>query len=177
MRAMIGILGVCAAMIASAAALAQSPVASSQRIVVPAHDIMRGQVITESDLAYVDVPSGSILVPVVTSINALAGHEARRLLRANETVRADDVRMPILVARGATVTMTFEAPGIVLTAVGKAMSEGGLGESVVVQNQNSFRQVSAVVIGAGQVRAAPAVQIPAGQLASTQTMKQEMASP
>ncbi|HEY1612134.1 MAG TPA: flagellar basal body P-ring formation chaperone FlgA [Rhizomicrobium sp.] len=177
MRAVTGILGFCSVLFASAAAFAQGQVSASQRIVVPAHDIMRGQIIADSDLTYVDVPSGSILIPVVTSMNVLSGHEARRLLRANETVRADDVRMPILVARGSTVTMTFEAPGIVLTAVGKAMGEGGLGESVVVQNPNSFRQVSAIVVGAGQVRAAPAVQMPAGQIASTQITKQETTSP
>ncbi|HSZ73616.1 MAG TPA: flagellar basal body P-ring formation chaperone FlgA, partial [Rhizomicrobium sp.] len=83
----------------------------------------------------------------------LDGMQTRRVLRAGEAVRADDVRKPVLVTKGSTVTMTFSAPGVQLSATGKAMSEGGLGETVVVLNPVSYRQVSATVIGAGQVRA------------------------
>jgi flagella basal body P-ring formation protein FlgA len=68
--------------------------------------------------------------------------------------------MPVLVVKGSTVTMTFAVPGIVLTATGRAMSDGGLGETIVVQNPASFRQVSCIVTGAGTVRAADST--PAG---------------
>ena len=66
------------------------------------------------------------------------GMEARRMLRAGEAVRADDVRRPIVVTKGQTVTMTFEAPGVQLTAMGRAMSEGGVGDTVTVQNPVSY---------------------------------------
>ena len=59
----------------------------------------------------------------------------------------------MVVTRGQTVTMTFEAPGVELTAMGRAMSEGGIGDTVVVQNPASYRMVNAVVTGAGTVRA------------------------
>jgi hypothetical protein len=36
------------------------------------------------------------------------------------------------------------------------MSEGGLGETVTIQNPISFRQITAVVTGPGQVRTGPA---------------------
>ena len=83
--------------------------------------------ISDADLAYVNVASA--YPGVLTSMNDLNGLEARRVLHAGEAVRPDDVRRPILVTKGATVTMTFQAPGITLTAVGRAMSEGGLGEA------------------------------------------------
>jgi flagella basal body P-ring formation protein FlgA len=123
------------------------------RVVVPARDIARGEVISEADLVYGTVPDSVGISGVVTAMDALAGMEARRVLRAGETVRPDDVRHPILVQRGATVTMTFEAPGVSVTAMGRAMSEGGYGETVSVQNIASYRQVSAIVVGPGQVRA------------------------
>jgi flagella basal body P-ring formation protein FlgA len=129
-----------------------SPVlAADLRVVVPAHDIARGVTIADSDLAYQMVPtaqSGTVL-----SMNDLVGMEARRFLHAGETVRGDDVRRPIVVTKGALVTMTFEAPGIVLTATGKAMGEGGVGDSVTVLNPVSFRQITAIVTGPGTVRA------------------------
>ena len=43
--------------------------------------------------------------------------------------------------------------GIVLTSTGRAMSEGGLGDTVTLQNPASYRQITGVVIGPGQVRA------------------------
>jgi len=75
------------------------------------------------------------------------------VLRAGQPVRADDVRKPILVTKGQTITMTFAAPGLTLTATGRAMSEGGMGETVTVQNPVSYRQITGVVTGAGEVRA------------------------
>jgi flagella basal body P-ring formation protein FlgA len=143
-------------MIVACVALAAIPMlahAEGVRIVMPVHDIARGDVIADSDLTYGTAEQGAMFGNVVTSMNQLDGMQTRRVLRAGEAVRADDVRKPVLVTKGSTVTMTFSAPGVQLSATGKAMSEGGLGETVVVLNPVSYRQVSATVIGAGQVRA------------------------
>lgn len=130
------------------------------RVAVPAHDIERGDVITQDDLVVQTVAADRIRPGIVTAAANLTGHEARRLLRAGEPIRADDIRMPILVAKGSTVTMTFSAPGIVLTATGRAMTDAGMGETVIVQNPASLRQVSCIVTGAGAVRAAEATSAP-----------------
>src|SRR5579871_6233359 len=82
------------------------------RIVVPAHDIARGDVIAESDLAYVIVDGSSLMSGVVTSMNVLTGMQTRRMLHAGESLRADDVRHPVVVVKGQTVTMVFSAPGV-----------------------------------------------------------------
>ncbi|MGA7713561.1 MAG: flagellar basal body P-ring formation chaperone FlgA [Rhizomicrobium sp.] len=137
------------------------------RIVVPAHDIARGTVITSSDLAYQTV-GDNIMSGTVTSFSDLVGLETRRVLHMGESVRLEDVRHPIVVTKGSTVTMTFEAPGITLTAVGRALSEGGIGDMVTVQNATSFRQVSTVVIGPGQVRAQGSGATVSPRLASIQ---------
>lgn len=127
--------------------------ADPARIVVPARDIARGQVLGDSDLAYKNVDATLVVGGTATSMNDLDGMQTRRVLRAGEAVRLDDVRHPILVTKGQTVTMVFAAPGITLTATGKAMSEGGLGETVTVQNPVSFRQITGVVTASGEVRA------------------------
>ena len=121
-------------------------------VVVPNHDIARGQVISEADMTYV-VANGGAMSGIVTNLTDVVGLETRRMLRAGETLRLSDLRHPVLVTKGSTVTMSFEAPGIVLTASGRAMSEGGIGETVTIQNPNSFRQIAAIVIGPGQVKA------------------------
>jgi flagella basal body P-ring formation protein FlgA len=132
------------------------PQSDNVRIAVPAHDIARGEVIAAADLTVGTIPATSSLSGVAASASDLEGREARRFLRAGETVRTSDVRRPILITKGSTVTMTFDAPGITLTAVGRATSEGGLGESVTVLNPISYRQITGTVTGPGQVTAAEA---------------------
>jgi len=124
------------------------------RIVVPARDIMRGDVIGESDLTFAQVAGTALPPTTVTKFEALNGMQARRMLRAGESIRPDDVRRPVVVTKGQTVTMTFSAPGVELAAMGRAMSEGGVGDTVTVQNPISFRMVNATVTGPGTVRAA-----------------------
>lgn len=145
--------------VAAAAAPAVADSGNGTQIVVPEHDIARGEIIARSDLSYLTIPATRSLNEIATQVSDLDGREARRLLRAGEAVRTDDVRRPILVAKGSTVTMTFDAPGITLTAVGRAVSEGGLGESVVVLNPVSYRQITATVTGAGQVKALDAAPV------------------
>jgi flagella basal body P-ring formation protein FlgA len=114
--------------------------------------VARGTVISDSDITYAIAPA-TVMSGVATSASEVVGLETRRTLHAGETLRASDLRRPVLVSRGSTVTMTFQAPGIVLTSSGRAMSEGGLGDTVTIQNPASYRQITGVVIGPGQVRA------------------------
>ncbi|MDE2464056.1 MAG: flagellar basal body P-ring formation protein FlgA [Alphaproteobacteria bacterium] len=151
--------------LAAAPACAQiAPVAAAGqktvRIVVPTHNIARGAMITAGDLAYANVPPALAYGDVVADMSTLEGKEARRYLEANQPLHASDVRAPILVAKGSTVTMVFSAPGISLTAIGKAMSQGGMGETVTVLNPVSYRQISAVVTGPGTVAAGPSSALP-----------------
>lgn len=124
------------------------------RIVVPARDILRGEVIGESDLTFSQVPAAALPSSTVTRFEVLTGMQTRRTLRAGETIRPDDVRRPVVVTKGQTVTMSFSAPGVELAAMGRAMSEGGVGDTVTIQNPVSFRMVTATVTGPGAVRAA-----------------------
>lgn len=136
---------------APAAQVAPAAQNGSVRVVVPAHDIPRGQTIAENDLTYATIPGNALMAGVVTSIMAAKDMEARRMLHAGEAFRAEDVRHPIVVTRGETVTMLFEAPGVELTATGRAMSEGGVGDTVMVQNPASFRMINGVISAPGTV--------------------------
>jgi flagella basal body P-ring formation protein FlgA len=130
------------------------PAFADTRVVVPNHDIARGDTIGTADLVYGTIQSNSVFSGLATTMDDLNGMEARRSLRAGEVVRLSDVRKPVIVAKGSTVTMTFIAPGVTLTATGRAMGEGGIGDTITVQNPVSFRQISCIVTGPGAVRAA-----------------------
>ena len=137
------------------------------RIVVPARDIPRGQTISDSDLTYATVPGNALMSGTVTSFAAVKDMEARRMLHAGEALRADDVRHPVVVTKGQTVTMLFHAPGVELTAMGRSMGEGGVGDTVTVQNPSSFRMITGVITAPGTVIATG----PASPLSSQRTAR------
>ena len=95
----------------------------------------------------------ALMSGVPTKIDEVAGLQTRRVLSSGQPFRGDDVRRPIVVTKGQSVTMQFSAPGVELVAMGRAMTEGGVGDTVTVQNPASFRMVSATVISPGIVRA------------------------
>jgi len=132
---------------------ASSAFAATVRIVVPAHDIARGEVIGETDLTYATVDGTALMAGVPTKISEVAGLQTRRVLSAGQPFRAQDMRRPVVVTKGQTVTMQFAAPGVELTAMGRAMTEGGVGDTVTVQNPASYRMVAATVTAPGVVRA------------------------
>jgi flagella basal body P-ring formation protein FlgA len=121
-------------------------------LAVPAHDLARGSVIAEGDLTYQAMPAARAVSGVLRSIADVAGKETRRALRAGEPIRTTDLKRATLVPKGSTVTMIFDAPGMRLTAVGRALNEGGQGESITVLNPTSYRQVEATVVAPGTVR-------------------------
>ena len=143
---------------------AASAFAATVRMVVPAHDIARGDTIGENDLTFATVDGNALMSGVPTKMDEVKGMQARRVLSAGQPFRGEDVRRPIIVTKGQTVTMQFAAPGVELSAMGRAMSEGGVGDTVTVQNPVSYRMVSATVVAPGTVRATGLIAAPANTI-------------
>jgi flagella basal body P-ring formation protein FlgA len=147
------VLGVFALLPGLLLAAAGSAYAGTVRIVVPAHDIARGDTISDGDLTYTTVDGAALMSGVPTKIDEIKGMQARRVLAAGQPFRGEDVKKPIVITKGETVTMQFILPGVELTAMGRAMSEGGIGDSVTIQNPASYRMISGIVTAPGTVRA------------------------
>jgi flagella basal body P-ring formation protein FlgA len=159
------ILAVFALTPAALLAVADHAFAATVRIVVPAHDINRGDTISESDLTYAMVDGAQLISGIPTKIDEVKGMQARRTLSAGQAFRSDDVRRPIVITKGQTVTMEFEEPGVELSAMGRAMSEGGVGDTVTVQNPASYRMISGIVTAPGTVRATGIIAAPINSIA------------
>jgi flagella basal body P-ring formation protein FlgA len=118
---------------------------------VLARDVKPGDTITQRDITLIDVPAEKIGQNVVTDANDLFGMAARRMLRSGEPLRLGDIEAPILVKKNTLVTMSMQAPGISLTAEGRAIEDGAKGEAIRVMNTASKRIVVATVQGEGLV--------------------------
>jgi flagella basal body P-ring formation protein FlgA len=111
--------------------------------------IERGQILKASDLTILRRPKAE--GAGLTDIAAVAGLAARRELRPGQALHAADVMKPEIVQRNDTVTIVYDAPGVMLTLRGQAQDAGALGDTIGVLNAESKRVVQAVVAGPGRV--------------------------
>jgi len=91
----------------------------------------------------------------VTEPQRLVGMAATRPLRAGDMIQSHDVARPILVPRGETVTIILQTPYMTLTASGKALENGALGDTVRVENTRSNKILFGVVTEARTVMVRP----------------------
>jgi flagella basal body P-ring formation protein FlgA len=116
--------------------------------------MMPGDVVRPEDVAWMTVDVGQMPAGELTDIRDLVGHTPRHPLRAQEALRPFDLEMPVLVHRNDAVLIVLQAPGLMLTAAGKALDDGGRGELIRVVNIQSNRTIDATVAAPGQVELA-----------------------
>lgn len=110
-----------------------------------------GEVIGAGDIAWVAIDIARLPAGQVMDARDLIGRTPRRPVRARETLRPVDLEIPVLIHRNDSVLIVLEAPGMTLTAQGKALEDGGRGEMIRVVNIQSNRTIDATVEAAGQV--------------------------
>jgi flagella basal body P-ring formation protein FlgA len=143
----------------SSAALHRQPAhyAGNALETVPAvtvqHPVEHGQVLKESDLAIVRRPKTESAA--ITDMSAVVGLAARQQLRPDQPLHMADLMKPEIVARNDTVTIVYQAPGLVLTLRGQAQEAGALGDTIGVLNIDSKRTVQGVISAPGRVTVGP----------------------
>jgi len=90
-------------------------------------------------------PAG--LREIVVTRNGATRATAGSVMRRAERTEGAAVR------RGDTITLSYSAPGVQLTARARALEDGAVGETIRVQNIQSERETDARVTGAGQAAA------------------------
>lgn len=123
----------------------------TRSIPVPAGPVARDQVLSEDMLTFIDMDMSRIAPGMALEIADLVGMTPRNALRRGQPVRISDLRLPIAVQKDARVTITFQTPGMVLTATGRALENAPLNGLVRVINTRSHRTIQARVIGPDHV--------------------------
>jgi flagella basal body P-ring formation protein FlgA len=117
---------------------------------VLARNVDRNEIIKASDVVVERRPKAEVGADAATR-DRTVGMQARRQLRAGQSIRTADLAKPDLVQRDQNVTLIYETAGLYLTMRGKALDNGTEGDTVSVMNLQSKRTVSGTVIGRGQV--------------------------
>ncbi len=107
--------------------------------------IAKGDVITAQDISWVRMRTSAVRRDALTDADQIIGMTPRQTLRANQAVAAADIQRPLIVLRGATVTMTLKYGAMLLSAQGRAIDQGSLGDVIHLTNTHSNMTVEGVI--------------------------------
>lgn len=124
-----------------------TPLTGSVKIPVLAAPLKRDDVISASDLIWMEVPANKLRDDTALKEADLVGLSARGLIQPNEPVSTSLLVAPKMIKRGQMVTLSLSAGRITLTAKGKALHDARLGEIVRVENPDSQKILQAKVTG------------------------------
>lgn len=134
---------------------AGSPSAQRQRIGGRVHlttavpvlvrSIGRGEVVGANDITWMTVRVDQLKRDTITDPEQLIGHTPRRFVQAGAAVHGHEIERPRLIDKGSIVTMIYKTPYMELSAQGRALDQGGIGDQVRVQNLQSNQTVTAII--------------------------------
>lgn len=116
------------------------------------HTIARGETVIAQDISMVRMRQDQLRTATVTDPGAIVGMAAKVPLRANLPVIEADLQRPLAVSRGATVNLVLNFNGMALTAQGRAIDQGSLGDTIRVTNTHSNLTIEGVIDGTNRVR-------------------------
>lgn len=110
-----------------------------------------GSVIRNSDISWIRVRTDRLQRDVIVDASDLIGKSPKRNPRPGYPLRSVDVEQPLMVAKGAIVSIILKSGALSLTAKGTAMENGTKGSTIRVTNSRSGTVVDARVVGSDTV--------------------------
>lgn len=101
------------------------------------------------------VTKDSSLPGVLADPAEALGREVRVALYAGRPIRADDLGPPAIIDRNQRVALSYVEGGLAITAEGRALGRGGVGDVIRVMNLSSRATVSGRIDPDGVVRVGP----------------------
>lgn len=114
--------------------------------------VRKGNIINASDIRWVTMPDAQVGRNIIRDTEKLIGMTPRTQIKEGMPIRLSEVNRPTLVKRGALVKINFNTSKISLSAIGKAIENGGKGDVIQVKNNSSDKIITAVVLGENQVQ-------------------------
>jgi flagella basal body P-ring formation protein FlgA len=127
----------------------------TELVLVPTHRIAAGAPIADADLRPARVRSAALIGAVVRDAGEAEGLAPRHSLAAGVPIRVADLAAPLEVARGARVSVSLAAPGLLLASMGVALDSGAMGARIRILNPSSRAVLLAEVTGPDTVRVDP----------------------
>jgi flagellar basal body P-ring formation protein FlgA len=131
-------------------ARAQSISRGTNKVPVAARDLMRGTILSSTDIKWTDTTLTDGSTPNAAAAVA-PGWVARRVIRAGEILQEPGVAKPDLVNAGDAVDVIYSVPGVAIQMHGTAVGRGSKGDEVYVRLDNR-RRLRGIIAGPNTVR-------------------------
>ncbi|MFO7718735.1 MAG: flagellar basal body P-ring formation chaperone FlgA [Thermodesulfobacteriota bacterium] len=126
-------------------------VKAEAEVVTARRDVDRGHVLQSGDLRVQGQRLSRLDDPVFES-SAAVGKRVTRSVRSGQVLDRSILAAPILVNRGNPVTLEAVKGPLTITAKGVAQEDGGLQDTIRVENARSGKEVFGTVVGKDTVR-------------------------
>lgn len=110
------------------------------------------EVIDISDLKMARVRISQMAHPFITDRDEVLGKSAARPLPADTPLRAAFLKAPIVIKKGDRVMIEAKRGGLVIQTYGVTKSSGHIGQTVMVSNPDSGRELQVKIVGPGLVQ-------------------------
>ena len=132
-------------------------------IPVLARRMRRNDVIGAGDIIWIEVPDDNRAATYVRDADSLIGMSLSQGGIPGRPIQLGAVSPPLVVTRNEPVTMLLQRGALAVSARGRAMEDGAIGDRIRVANVDSSRVVDARVIGPGTVAVQIGLQLAAIQ--------------
>lgn len=122
-------------------------VALRKSVVVSGRPINRGEVIALGDVVLADQTVEQVADIGASDTAPFIGQRVKRFIERGERLSSRDIEPLPLINRNDLVTVLVNRGGVQIKGVAKAMTSGGFGETVMLQNEASRQKFSAVITG------------------------------
>ncbi len=123
-------------------------------VVLATRRMALGEVVGPADARAARMRAERVRPGLAQQLDQVVGQELRRPMAAEQGFAIADLGPPAIVQKNALVTLILEAPGIQLSAQGRALEAAARGATVPVMNLMSRSIVEGVAVAPGRVRVA-----------------------
>ncbi len=127
-------------------------ISARTQVVAPVRFIKAREIVQPDDVQLIEVALPALRHNFVQDVDMAIGKKAVRLLPPNLPIQHSFVTDPPVIHKGDRVVLEARRGGLVVQTVGIAKDSGEPGKTIVVENQNSGREVMGKVVNAGLVQ-------------------------
>ncbi len=126
-----------------------------ETLLVATHRLAAGVELQPGDLRPARVRSAGLSGELVRRASQVVGLAPRRPVMEGDPLILANLHQPLVVQRGARVSITLDSSGLSLSATGEALEAGAAGERITVLNPVSHAVLLAEIVGPDSVRLEP----------------------
>ncbi|MDR2416808.1 MAG: flagellar basal body P-ring formation chaperone FlgA [Holosporales bacterium] len=135
----------CSVWVERAASPADAQVVRTVRVPTLVASKHAGETIFTEDLDWTEVRENHIRQDVIRNPEEVIGKIARLAMRATVPIRFADIRNPVVIRRNASVVLRVQMQNLQATIRGKALEDGGCGDTIRVVNTQSGKIIEGIV--------------------------------